>query len=469
MLDFLISNRLTNRMKAYLGGDVSKGYVDFTLLDQDKNELEAVFRLDDTRSGHDRLKSELKRLMGKHKLTHVYCGFESTGGFENNWYGSMIDWSKSMPVSVARLNPVGVKKSAQAGLNRNVTDALSSRYIAEYLISHPEGVNYKIQDVQYSSFRSLRNHIDLQNKQKNQLINQLKALLYSAFPELVRYCKSSVPFWVLEVLRKYGSVEKISRLKVEQLIKINHVDSSKATMLIEKAKKSISSRSDETSTFLIKNLASQLIEKEQFIRELKDHLEQTCKGPQVSLLTGVKGIGSYSAAAIMIEIEDIHRFCSPKKIASYFGLHPELKESGDKKLQSRMSKKGRASMRAILFMCASTAIRHDEHLKGIYHNHRNRGKSHRQAIGVIMHKLLRIIWGMLIHNSEYDYRQDEANQAKARNPSSQTMDVESEEKRRFQAPDEDAPITAIQTRKRKVRIESQAPILGTHTGSSSRT
>src|SRR3546814_14977249 len=101
----------------------------------------------------------------------------------------MIDWSKSMPISVARLNPVGVKKSAQAGLNRNVTDALSSRYIAEYLISHPEGVSYKIQDVQYSSFRSLRNHIDLQNKQKNQLINQLKALLYSAFPELVRSCK----------------------------------------------------------------------------------------------------------------------------------------------------------------------------------------------------------------------------------------------------------------------------------------
>ena len=56
-----------------------------------------------------------------------------------------------MPVSIARLNPAGVKKASEAGLNRNVTDALSSRYIAEYLISYPEKVSYEIQNVAYAS------------------------------------------------------------------------------------------------------------------------------------------------------------------------------------------------------------------------------------------------------------------------------------------------------------------------------
>jgi hypothetical protein len=34
-------------MKAYLGIDVSKGYADFTLLNEQKKELETVFQLDD--------------------------------------------------------------------------------------------------------------------------------------------------------------------------------------------------------------------------------------------------------------------------------------------------------------------------------------------------------------------------------------------------------------------------------------
>lgn len=49
------------------------------------------------------------------------------------------------------------------------------------------------------------------------------------------------------------------------------------------------------------------------------------------MLQSIIGIGAYSAAAIMIQIEDVKRFASPKELASYFGLHPILKISGDKK------------------------------------------------------------------------------------------------------------------------------------------
>src|SRR5205814_8734093 len=112
------------------------------------------------------------------------------------------------------------------------------------------------------------------------------------------------------------------------------------------------------------------------------------------------------------EIEDHKRFASPKELASYFGLHPELKESRDKQKVYRMSKKGRASMRATLYMCAQTAVLHDAHLKAIYHRHRSKGKNHKQAIGVIMHKLSRIIWGVLTSKQPYQATVDEKNQNK---------------------------------------------------------
>lgn len=444
-------------MKGYLGIDVSKGYADFTLLNTQKKQLEEVFQLDDTRAGHNSLKKQLQRVISDHQLTQVFCAVESTGGFENNWYQSLTEWSKIMPVSVARLNPSGVKNNTHAELNRNVTDALSSRYIAEYIVSHEDAINYDLQDAEYASFRSLHKQINLQKKQQTQLINQLKAVLYSAFPELMRYCKKSVPVWVLEVLKKYPSTKHIARLKPEQLSKIKHLDKDKALSIITKAKTSVASRDNATTEFLIRSMAVQIMEKEQLIIEQKKFLEQTCTGPRVTLLTTLTGVGSYSAAAVMIEIENIARFKTSKELVSYFGVHPELKDSGDKTPKHRMSKKGRASMRAILYMCAQSAVLHDVHFKKIYHNHRKNGKNHKQAIGVIMQKLLRVIWGMLTSNTPYSSSVDEKNQNKKVivQDLKQTSRKELNRKRRFQKEDEAAPISNKQSKKRKVHSESQ--------------
>src|SRR5438552_12027484 len=165
-------------MNAYLGIDVSKGYGDFTLLDQNKKELEKVFQLDDTRTGHDTLEALLQKHIKDGQISMVYCAVESTGGFENNWYAALIRMGSAMPVKVARLNPNGVKHNAAAGLNRNITDALSSRYIAEYLMAHADKVVYEQQSDYYASFRSLHKQIMRLKKQNTQLINGLKTELY---------------------------------------------------------------------------------------------------------------------------------------------------------------------------------------------------------------------------------------------------------------------------------------------------
>jgi len=455
-------------MNGYLGIDVSKGYADFALLNSERQQLDDIFQLDDTRQGHDRLKERLELFCEKYDITHLYCGLESTGGFENNWYGSLSEWKHLLPISVARLNPSGVKKNIQAGLKRNITDALSAQYIAEYLISHSNVINYEKQNVTYSAYRSLHKHIFLQKKQKTQLINQLKALLYSVYPELIRYCKDSVPMWVLKLLEKYPSASRVSKAKSQQLMKLNHIDKEKAELLIAKARKTVAfMQQNETSEFLIKSLAMQILEKQGYIDECKAVLERNCKGPEVSLLTSISGIADYSASAIMIEIENIGRFPSPKKLTSYFGVHPELKESGDKKAIPRMSKKGRSSMRAILYMCAKNAVLHDLHMKAIYHRHRTSGMTHKQALGVIMQKLLRVIWGVLTRQTAYNSAIDQKNQVQKTQP--QQCITEQETKRRFQPIDEDAPISNKQTKKRRVYAESQASYKRSNAGSSSHT
>lgn len=444
-----------------MGIDVSKGYADFILLTKEKKELDKVFQLDDNRKGHDTLEALLREYIVLHNIEMLYCAVESTGSYENNWYSTLGKLSKCMNVKVARLNPNGVRKNSEAGLDRNVTDALSAHYVGEYLIDHSEKVDYREQNSGYSSFRSLTGAISLQNKQKTQLINQLKTLLYSSFPELVRFCKHSMPNWVLEVLRKYPTASQVATATVAKLTKLNHVTPERAESLIKKATSSVASRASKTQGLLIQELASELLHRQGLVENLKGHLAEGCTGPEVELIDSLPGFAAYSAAATIVEIEDISRFDSPKKLVSYFGLHPELKDSGDKKGTHHMSKKGRSSMRGTLYMCAQTAVRCDEHLKKIYHGHRSKGMGHKQAIGVIMQKLLRIVWGVLTHKKPYEASVDKANQAKKITATKHdSKKQETKSKRRFQEVDIEAPISNRQSKIRKVHLESQSEQAG---------
>jgi len=442
-------------MKWYLGIDVSKGYADFALLSELLVQQEETFQLDDTKSGHDQLGIWLDTLFKRHPSLEIDCGLESTGGFENNWYALIIKLSSLLPIRATRLNPSVVKNASKAILNANKTDAESAKEIAGYLKRYEDQIDFAVRDNQYASFRSLQNHLELVTKQKTQLINELKQILYSSFPELQRFCKQGIPSWVLELLMLYPSPEKLVRQKPLKLARIKGITEEKAKSLIEKAQSTIASRSNSTYEYLITQLASEVKHKQEKIKQLKQYLEDHCKGKEKEWLESIIGIGAYSAAAIMIQIEDIRRFASPKELASYFGLHPLIKMSGDKRMVSRMSKQGRPAVRALLFMCANSAVRSDEHMRSIYARHRAKGKNHKQALGVIMHKMIRVIWGVLTHEKPYDSSIDLANQAKTNQNPVQDELKETENKRRMQKFDSEAPISRIATKKRKVHAASQ--------------
>jgi transposase len=442
-------------MKGFLGIDISKGYADFVLLSDEGKKLEETLQLDDTRSGHEKLHSWLLDVVSKHNLSELNCAMESTGGFEDNWYAGLSKWNESIPLKVARLNPVVVKNSARAELQINTTDSESARNIASYIRRFSDQVDYQIRDTYYSSYRTLHNHIHLVTKQKTQIINELKQLLYITFPELQRYCKQSIPNWVLSLLIQYPSAIKLSKAKPEKLAKIKSITIEKACKLIENAKQSVAARNSATDEFVITVLAKDLASKEESITALKKYLAENCKGKETQLLESMKGIGSYSAASIMIQIEDIKRFASPKELVSYFGINPVIRESGDKRTVSRMSKKGKAAMRATLYMCANTAVLHDPHMKSIYARHRARGKAHRPALGAVMHKMLRVIWGVLTSGSPYNAEIDETNQSKNTRCPQDNTDAQITTKRRVQGFDQDAPISRLASKKRKAHVTSQ--------------
>lgn len=444
----------------FLGCDVSKGYADFVLLDSSLVQLEPVVQFDDTDKGHEAFRNWLCRSSSVHGLSRVDCGLESTGGMEDNWYAMLALLGSEQPWRVARLNPSVVLNAAKAELVGNGSDAISARNIAMYLVRYGERVDFRVKDERYAGLRSLNNRIALLNKQKTQVNNEFKQLLYRSFPEILRFCRQGIPDWVLRLLKEYPVPSRLARAKPETVSRIKGISLEKAQSLVSLANRSVASRRIESDEFLIRVMARDMLHKEAQLDEIKDYLADTCQGKEIELLKTIVGIGTYSAAVIMVEIEDITRFATPKKLAAYFGLHPTEKESGDKRKLSRMSKMGRPAIRATLYNCARSAVIFDPHMKAIYAKHRANGKGYNQALGVVMHKLLRIVWGILTKQEPYNPEIDKANQLKKPQQNKDQDFNEVMAKRREQEFDENAPLSSKAQRKRKALQTSQSSDAG---------
>jgi len=71
-------------MNVYVGGDVSKGYADFCLMDGE-GEILLEIQLDDTRQGHSRMSELIRECHRKVGPEEELEALEATGGMERNW------------------------------------------------------------------------------------------------------------------------------------------------------------------------------------------------------------------------------------------------------------------------------------------------------------------------------------------------------------------------------------------------
>jgi hypothetical protein len=175
-------------------------------------------------------------------------------------------------------------------------------------------------------------------------------------------------------------------------------------------------------------------------------MAKDCSLPEVDLLKTFCGINDLSAIGLMLQIQSVERFPSVKKIASFFGLHPVFKISGDGTSGFRMSKQGRKEPRRILFMVALSAIRSNPLIREIYQDHVQKGMEKMAAIGLCMHKILRIIYGMLKHNRAFDPKVDRKIREKMAKCQKK---IRQDKNRRYQDFDPMAPISKRQKMKRK--------------------
>ena len=446
-----------------IGVDVSKGYADFVALNSEKEVVVDHFRLDDNKVGHSALTELLRGLKKKHKVKRVVFVVESTGGLEDNWLrlvktAPLVDFVEGF-----RLNPKAIHHEYRVQNRNSISDGISSLTIAEHVAKNLENFepNEVVVDDNYAAARSLIRHIVTLQENCTEHKNGLQQLLYQYLPSLVPIIPKSWAMYFLQILIIHGSKRAIQMAAKQGFKQILRVPKGKAKEIHEALVNGIDI--NETPPLIVATLKSKA-RKIQAIKEEIDELEKLlCQTApvnkeQVKLLCSIKGMGVTTATVLLCFIEDIDRFDDASSIAAFFGVQPRLKSSGDGTIRTGMSKQGSGLVRRELYLLSFRTLGNDSYLKSIYTKQRQKGKTHDSALGVLMHKLIRMIYGILKSGKSYDPGIDQLNQIDPRNSDVEvpTTKRKADPKRRFQAESMDAPLSNRQRRNRKKDQELQA-------------
>ena len=119
-------------------------------------------------------------------------------------------------------------------------------------------------------------------------------------------------------------------------------------------------------------------------------------------LQQVKGVGPRLAEALVVHLDDPHRFKSGRQVSAYVGLVPKQFESGTMKRVGRITRRGPSLLRGMLIEVAWMVYRYNDWAKRFVQNV-SRGMKQRKKIAIVAlaRKLLVKLWAMLRDGSDW--------------------------------------------------------------------
>lgn len=118
-------------------------------------------------------------------------------------------------------------------------------------------------------------------------------------------------------------------------------------------------------------------------------------------LQTIPGVGEFSALVLLLELWEITRFPTAKKLASYVGIVPGVHQTGQTLRGGRLTKQGNRYVRWILVQDAWIAIRWCPRYRGLHEHHTPR-QGRTGAIIPVARQILADVFEIWRNNISYD-------------------------------------------------------------------
>jgi transposase len=245
--------------------------------------------------------------------------------------------------TVSVVNPARIKKYAESQLSRNKTDRLDAEVIADFCRTQQPAA-WTPPAPAMRELQTLVRHLDDLQADYQRQRNRLHALQHAAHPSSL-------------VLKQ-----------VQQQIEF-------LTTQIEQVKQALQAHIDQHPD----------------LKQARD------------LLDTITGIGPLTAAKLLGELGDMRQFTDVRQVVAFAGLNPTQRQSGSSiRGKSTISKMGRASIRAALYLPAVVAKRYDPRLAAWADTLALRGLCPMEIIVAVMRKLVHLAFGVLKSGQPYD-------------------------------------------------------------------
>jgi transposase len=131
--------------------------------------------------------------------------------------------------------------------------------------------------------------------------------------------------------------------------------------------------------------------------------------PAVAHLLSVPGIGPLTATALVAFVGEIRRFRSGRRFASYLGLVPKERSSGETRRLGRITKRGDSYLRMLLIHGAravlrAAKVRRDPDRLALWALNVEALRGHNKAAVALANKLARIAWSVWRDGRAYESR-----------------------------------------------------------------
>lgn len=396
----------------YLGIDISKKAARCVFLDDDGERWQRGFTISPTSEDLDKLLVRFGKL--GLKPDNLEIGIEATGNWWENIYTSLTEKGFSVIV----LNPCQTKRYRDALNFKAKTDDIDACVIAGLLRSKKHAASFIPQEDIQVLREIVKLRYQLMKDHKNYQ-RQTASLLALVFPE---YEKTAIknPFGVaaMAILKKYPTAKHLAKTHPRQIEKIvrsiqgNNFDAGQIDLLIKTAQNSFYSgrAADDRGKNLVM-LMSHIELLNHSLDDLEKRIEEVLSPkdpndinsfPGANLLD-IPGVGPKTLAAILAAIgPDGKSFASAKKIIGHVGFYPKIHESGQKKKENKIAKRGPNYLRAALYMAAVAAVKHNPELRALYHKKLSQNKEKNQAFIYVGKKIAHMCLSMLKSGQTYN-------------------------------------------------------------------